>query len=126
MAGGTLGGRTEKKRRAPSPLKATSCGGAGGGTKKKNTTAKKRGQDAKSHAPRIDETSGTSGRGGGGGDDDDAAINVGDVGYTFRKMFSDGVWYRGTVIKIRPGASELHLRVLGDRLSVHTHHVCQV
>eukprot|EP00584_Thalassiosira_punctigera_P006741 CAMPEP_0172541594 /NCGR_PEP_ID=MMETSP1067-20121228/12375_1 /TAXON_ID=265564 ORGANISM="Thalassiosira punctigera, Strain Tpunct2005C2" /NCGR_SAMPLE_ID=MMETSP1067 /ASSEMBLY_ACC=CAM_ASM_000444 /LENGTH=1391 /DNA_ID=CAMNT_0013327663 /DNA_START=90 /DNA_END=4262 /DNA_ORIENTATION=- len=30
-------------------------------------------------------------------------INVGDVGYTFRKQFFDG-WYIGKVVKIRPGA----------------------
>ena len=32
-------------------------------------------------------------------------INVGDVGYTFRKQFADG-WYTGKVVKIRPGAGE--------------------
>ena len=35
-----------------------------------------------------------------------SGINVGDVGYTFRKQFEDG-WYSGEVIKIRHGAGEL-------------------
>ena len=34
-----------------------------------------------------------------------SGINVGDVGYTFRKQFEDG-WYSGEVIKIRHGAGE--------------------
>jgi hypothetical protein len=32
-------------------------------------------------------------------------IKVGDVGYTFRKEFDAG-WFRGVVVKIRPGAGE--------------------
>ena len=36
---------------------------------------------------------------------DNAVINVGDVGYIFRKEFDDG-WYIGKVVKIRSGASE--------------------
>ena len=35
-------------------------------------------------------------------------INVGDVGYTFRKQFEDG-WYSGEVIKIRHGAGKFIL-----------------
>lgn len=34
-------------------------------------------------------------------------VNVGDVGYKFRKQFDDG-WYEGVVVKIRPGAGECY------------------
>lgn len=37
-----------------------------------------------------------------------SGINVGDVGYTFRKQFEDG-WYSGEVIKIRHGAGKFIL-----------------
>jgi hypothetical protein len=34
------------------------------------------------------------------------ALNIGDVGYTFRKKFDAG-WFTGKVVEIRPGAGEL-------------------
>jgi hypothetical protein len=36
----------------------------------------------------------------------DTSINIGDVGYTFRKQFHAG-WFTGQVVKIRPGAGKV-------------------